>query len=260
MYDIDYTVFLNRKNGDTFDRAELLIEARRQNPEVSEASVKAYLHKMLESGLIGRIGRNAYCSMEKKSIYYHEYSELALRVMKYMSELYTDLDFRIFELSQVNEFFNHQLAHNTVFVSVEKELGSFVFDALKEEFAGKLLINPTKKMYHQYWSDNMVVINKLTTEAPKGKVNDWRTDLEKMLVDIKIDKVISSTFEVCELPQMYEAAFDKYLIDESQMFRYARRRGAEGKIRSFIDEETDVELRLGKTRDDNKGKLLIETY
>lgn len=66
----------------------------------------------------------------------------------------------------------------------------FVFDSLKEKYQGKVLINPTVDIYHQYWSDNMIVIIKLTTEAPKGKKESWHTRLEKILVDIMSEPLL----------------------------------------------------------------------
>ena len=56
------------------------------------------------------------------------------------------LEYRIFELVQMNEFLNHQIAHNAVFVFVE---------------------------------DDLIIVGKLLTEAPKGKKAVWHTCLEK---------------------------------------------------------------------------------
>ena len=66
-----------------------------------------------------------------------------------------------------------------------------------------------------------------------------------MLVDIVNDKIIKSTFSESEYPQIFESVFDRYVIDESQMFRYARRRTSDKKIKELIKQETKIELRLG---------------
>ena len=82
----------------------------------------------------------------------------------------SDIDsFRIFELVQLNEFVNHQIAHNVIFVSVESGWGSYVFDSLKDQYVGKILLNPSVEIFHQYWSDDMIVIQKLVSESPKGE-------------------------------------------------------------------------------------------
>ena len=47
-----------------------------------------------------------------------------------------------------------------------------------------------------------------------------------------------------ELPTIYEDAFLRYIIDESCLFRYAARRNAEKRIRTFIAEQTTITLRI----------------
>ena len=65
-----------------------------------------------------------------------------------------------------------------------------------------------------------------------------------MLVDIVNDKIIKSTFSESEYPQIFESVFDRYVIDESQMFRYARRRTSDKKIKELIQQKTKIKLRL----------------
>ena len=125
----------------------------------------------------------------------------------------------------MNDFVNHQIAHNTLFVAVEADIMGFVFDTLKEKYPGKVLINPTAEIYHQYWSDDMIVIVKLKTEAPKGMVETWHTKLEKLLVDIVSEQLISESISKSEYPNIYEDALARYIVDESCLFRYAKRRG-----------------------------------
>ncbi|WP_431309861.1 DUF6577 family protein, partial [Staphylococcus aureus] len=75
------------------------------------------------------------------------------------------LDFRIFELVQLNEFVNHQIAHNIVFVSVEGELEADVFNTLWEKHKGSVLLKPDADELFRYMNEDMVVIIKLPTES-----------------------------------------------------------------------------------------------
>ena len=124
---------------------------------------------MVRDGDLARVGNGLYCFPGNNARPYdHEYSGLAVEVASLIQEQYPLVDFSIMELIQLNDFVNHQLAHNVLFLSVESDVIEFVFDMLKDQYFGKVFINPTLEMYHQYWSDNMIVINKLTTEAPKS--------------------------------------------------------------------------------------------
>ncbi len=241
---MDYLQMLANKK--SFSRTELFNAMEKCKLELSESSLKANLQKLLNNGQIVRVGRNAYCVADDNiQNYEYEYSTLAQQVAGVVKEKHPCLDFNIMELVQFNEFINHQLAHNVIFVAVEEDLGDFVFDTLKEKYPGKVLINPSAEIYHTYWCDDMIVITKMVSEAPLGKVEKWNARIEKTLVDLLSDDLLRSSIATSEYPTIYEDAFAKYAIDESCLFRYAKRRGAYEKIKQFIIEKTNVKLRLG---------------
>ncbi|MBO4987683.1 MAG: hypothetical protein J6C63_02405 [Lachnospiraceae bacterium] len=234
------------ENKATFSRAELMETIQESGKSISEASFKLELQKMLKEGAIIRVGRNRYCvAKEGIGVYSYEYSDDAKTVANILKEKFPYLNFTIMDFVQLNEFVNHQLAHNVIHVSVEEDLGDFVFDVLKEKYPGKVLINPTPEIYHQYWYDGMIVVGKLISEAPMGQKEKWNTRIEKLLVDVITNSILLSSVSEAELINIYEGAFAKYAIDESCMFRYAKRRGAENKIREFIKEKTNVQLKVG---------------
>ena len=229
-----------------FSREDLRSAMKHCGMNISAANFKAKLQKMLESGVVARTGRNAYYVLQNGiSEYHYNYSELSTQIVDCIVEQYPYLDFVIFELIQCNEFVNHQLAHNMVFVDVDGDAVDFIFDTLKEAYPGKVLLNPTIEEYHKYWYEDMVIIRRLISEAPKNKKIKWQSRMEKLLVDLLADNLLKSILSPVELPVIYEEVFQKYVIDESSLFRYAKRRGAEKKVRQFLAEKTNVILRLG---------------
>ena len=60
------------------------------------------------------------------------------------------------------------------------------------------------------------------------------------------DKVLKTTFSEAEYPGVLEQAFQKYIIDESQMFRYAKRRHIKDDILDIIRNQTPIKLRTEK--------------
>lgn len=227
-----------------FTRKELLESFRMAGYMLSEASFYKKIEELVKEGEIIRVGRNMYSLPDdKKFLYEYKYSELAEEVAEEITNKYPYLDFSIFELIQLNDFVNHLVAHNVIFLSVEAEIMEFVFESLKEKYPGKVLINPTTEIYHQYWSDNMIVIGKLTTEAPRGQKVAWHTRLEKLLVDIMAEPILLAALSQAEYPQIYTDAFERYIVDENCLFRYANRRKATNKIKKLIRENTDIKLR-----------------
>ena len=55
--------------------------------------------------------------------------------------------------------------------------------------------------------------------------------------------MIGGSISEGEYATIFEDSFRKYAVDKSCMFRYARRRGAEKKIKEFIRNRTAVTLR-----------------
>ena len=227
-----------------FTRKELLESFRMAGYMLSEASFYKKVEELVKSGQIIRVGRNVYSLPDDKRLTYeYKYSELAEAVAQEIAQQYPYVNFSIFEFVQLNDFVNHLIAHNVIFLSVEADIMDFVFETLRDKYPGKVLINPTVEIYHQYWSDNMIVLGKLTTEAPKGQKVSWHTRLEKMLVDIMAEPLLLASISRAEYPHIYEDAFDRYIVDENGLFRYASRRKVTKKIKELIRKETDIVLR-----------------
>ena len=227
-----------------FTRKELLESFRMAGYMLSEASFYKKVEELVKNGQIIRVGRNVYSLPDDKRLTYeYKYSELAEEVAQEIAKQYPYVNFSIFEFVQLNDFVNHLIAHNVIFLSVEAEIMDFVFETLRDKYPGKVLINPTVEIYHQYWSDNMIVLGKLTTEAPKGQKASWHTRLEKMLVDIMAEPLLLASISRAEYPHIYEDAFDRYIVDENGLFRYASRRKVTKKIKELIRKETDIVLR-----------------
>lgn len=227
-----------------FDKNTLFDVIRENAGELGKSTLEKLLNSYIEAGNIARVGRNAYCIQGNLKKYVYDYSEYANHIAERLNEGFYDIDFRIMELYQLNRFLNHQLAHNVFYVYVEKELCASAFELLKKEYEGRILINPSEEDFFNYRTEDTIVIRKLLTEAPKGKDKIWHTGIEKLLVDIFSENIVKAMFSDSELPGIYETAFADYVIDESQMFRYAKRRKSDERIKNFIKTETTVKLRL----------------
>ena len=86
------------------------------------------IQKMLLTGLVHKVGRNTYkIGSANKKIYTPRYSMKSKEIIEFMEKEYNDTVYSLFETSMLNEFLNHQIAQNTYFISVERELSEFVF-------------------------------------------------------------------------------------------------------------------------------------
>ena len=223
-----------------FSRSIFIDHLKKNGLFTTDSAANHLIDRMVTSGSIKRIGRNQYMIGSDLNEYSFPYSEISLEIAAKIKTTHPYLDFRIFELVQLNEFVNHQIAHNIIFVYVEKGLEGDVFVTLNENHSVSVLIKPDADTLFRYLSDDIIVISSLPSESPKGNPEFWTTCLEKMLVDIAVDKLLSKVVYHGEYPEIYREAFRKYRINRNKMMRYARRRGAEKKYKSFLVQEANI--------------------
>ena len=139
----------------------------------------------------------------------------------------------VFESVLLNEFLNHQIAQNTIYVHVEKDVSSYIFDILQENNTGRVLYRPGIKDFDRYWKRDCVVVLDLISQSPLSQDRPHEITAEKMLVDIISEKSIAATFSPSEVPDVYENVMQSYQIDRRKMNRYAGRRGKASEVREY---------------------------
>jgi hypothetical protein len=111
-----------------------------------------------------------------------------------------------------------------------------VFRFLQEIGYERLLYKPKKADYALYWEKDCIVVTDLISEAPLSVAAPHEICLEKMLVDMYCDKLISTTYSKSEYPQVLHQAMESYHMEIPKMMRYARRRGRENEIKHILEE------------------------
>ena len=229
-----------------FSRQEILDAARTIDPSFKETQLRHLMGTLLGSNLMLRVGRNQYKKVEKepqKSVFTGVYSNAALQVIKYMQEQFPLISFRVWELSWLNEFFNHLIARNQIFLEVEKDGCDFVFSALAEELPGRVLLRPKAQELLHYGIDDGIIIDPLITEAPKSDGEPYQVPLEKLIVDLFAKKNLM--LSKGDFPSAIEIMFCRYRIDQVSMRRYARRRNKAKAVFGFFRNQTTIESLVG---------------
>lgn len=152
------------------------------------------------------------------------YSDRARQLIDILSQAFPHISFTVFETTLMNGFLNHLVAQNTVFIQAEKESSIFLFRFLQEQGFHDLLYRPSGKDFSLYWVKNCIVVSGLISEAPILDDAPHSISLEKLLVDMYTDKLISTTFSKAEFPDVLQLALSQYQVDKAKMLRYARRR------------------------------------
>lgn len=126
--------------------------------------------------------------------------------------------------------------YRDLLVEVEAEITESVFFKLKDSGIKDIFFGPSKNGVNVYLtesSDNVFVKN-LLSRAPIQKIKKVRiAPLEKILVDLFTEEKFFGAFQGEELINILENAVEKYIINFSKMFNYARRRRREKELKEF---------------------------
>ena len=229
--------------GHRYSHQELIKLLKSDYPHMRETSCHWAVCGMLKNGDITKIARNVYVvqNEREKPVYRPAYSELAAKLIAQISDKFPSVHFTVFETALMNDFLNHLVAQNTVFVQAEKDISIFIFRFLQELGYEHLLYKPNKADYALYWGKDCIVVTDMISEAPLSASAPHEICLEKMLVDMYCDKLISSAYSKSEYPEVLKQAMETYHIESTKMMRYARRRGREDEMKKILEEIEDAE-------------------
>ena len=230
---------------DVFSRADILNVAQKIDISFKNTQLRYLIGKLLKEKEILRVNHNQYTkniSEKNKAVYKNSYSNISKQIISFMKKKYPLVKYRLWELIWLNEFFNHQITENKIFFEIEKDSYNFIYYQIPEKWKKKILLAPTIKELYLYGKDKDIIIDKLSTESPKGNVKIYNLSLEKLIVDLFSNKILQSILSKGDYPLAISEMFRKYNINQTKMFRYARRKNKEQKLYSFLREKTNVKL------------------
>lgn len=200
---------------------------------------------MRKQGILASAGTGKYYYPSGKSaikaIYQYPHSLEYQELERVITDSYPLLNFQMWELIQMNDFVNHQIAKNVVFIEVEVILVDTVYEMLHEKYPYAMIQPNIDTFYKQRAPGTDIVVQKLITEAPTPSIGH-SSPLEKILVDLLSKKLSGNLIEKSEYPRIFEDIFRKYTIDETRMLRYAKRRNLYNVLLSFIETQTNIRL------------------
>lgn len=214
-------------------------------PDCSETSINWMLFTLHKQGSLASAGTGKYYRIPQyapvKKKYSYPHSPEYLDLEKEIIEVYPLANLQMWELIQMNDFVNHQIAKNVIILEVETMLVDTVYELLHEKHPYAMIQPTYDAFYKQRAPETDIVVQKLISEAPTPDANHSCV-IEKLLVDLLSKKLSGSLIERSEYPRIYKDVFCKYNIDETRMFRYAKRRHLYDNLLSFIKVKTDIQL------------------
>lgn len=225
------------RNQQKFSTSELTGFYLSKEPEVKKATINWRIYKLVQKGVITRIGRGKF-TIGAGITYYPALTNKQVSLFKKLKAEFPFISICIWSTSVINEFMLHQPGKFYQLVEVEKDGMESLFYYLKDKNIS-VYIDPSPELIIRYLIDDKEpwIVKPLVSEAPTQDLNGISTiTIEKMLVDIFCDPIIFSAQQGSEMDQIFKEAFEKYTINENKMLRYASRRRKKPELDSYLNE------------------------
>lgn len=230
------------KGKETFSREELYAFYTQFKPDLKETTFRWIIFNLKEQQIIASVSRGVF-TLSVKPIFKPETNKSEKKIFTAIEKQFPTLKFCIWSTRIVSEFMLHVPAKHITILQAEKEALEPIYNFLKTQKFGDIFIQPEEKEIERYIyeSEKAIVLLPLVSKSPLQKANKVQTTtLEKLIVDLYSDKKIFAAYQGSELAHIVNTAYNRYAIDFTKLFHYAKRRRKDIELRDFLKNKTDI--------------------
>ncbi len=222
-------------NIEMFTREELFDFFRSFDPNLNEGTFGWRVYDLKKRNIIETIKKGVYQLVYKQK-FKPEPDKKIIAIGKILATPLCDY-YNIWSTSWLNEFIELQATSSMTILEVDKDSVERIFYSLKDKGYENVYLKPDEKVLDRYVSEltEAIVIKPMISRAPTQMVSKVAVPtLEKILVDLYCDEKIFFAFQGNQLNKIFEGAFEKYGINLSRLFNYAKRRSREESVKQFL--------------------------
>ncbi|MBL7007086.1 MAG: hypothetical protein ISR78_08405 [Spirochaetia bacterium] len=229
--------------GNKFTNEQLYQLYLSEEPGLKENTFRWRVYKLKAEGVIQSVERGVYTTRFKK-VFNPQISNLLQEYYRRISAQFPYMNFSIWHTSWLHTYMNHQPLTDNTIIEVEKEAMVSVFTELYESY-NNVFLNPEEKEIERYIETGQknIIVKNLIKESPlKTRDGIIIPKIEKILIDLYVDRKLYRPYQGNELRNIYENLFSMFNINQSTLSRYANRRGAREKLYHFLFNDLLVEF------------------
>lgn len=213
----------------------------RNEENLNKNTFRWRIYNLKKQGKISSIGRGIYVLEEKINFNYTITSEIK-RVFSSANKLFPNESMCIWSTNWLHNYMNHQPFNYFIILEVDKDVIDIVFQELKGKF-NKIYLNPKNNQIDNYILDeNAIIIKPIVKEAPIEAINKIKVPkIEKILVDLFFESSLLIMYQGQEMKNIFYEIFNKYTINLTTLYRYAKNRGIKDKIETFLINDMQIE-------------------
>lgn len=225
-----------------FSRESLLDFYRQFDPNLNDSTFRWRIHHLKAKNIITPLSKDLF-TLNSKPEYKPSISEFEKKIANKVEKQFPGIKYIIWSTRSVNEFLLHLIPRFITILQVEVDALEPVYEFLRNLNIGTTYFQPDEKEIERYVfdSEQSIILQSLISKAPIQKTGKIDTiTLEKMIVDLYCEKDLFISFQGSELVHIINTAYERYSVNFTTLFHYARRRGKEAELKQFLKERTDI--------------------
>lgn len=195
------------------------------------------ISRLTNKGRLGNLGYGFY--INNPNILHFENDKTMAKVNSLLDSFPFVPNRVVFSSISLNFCINQLISGTTYIVEVEKEYLQSVFELLKDNFKGVVLLKPDKESRINYWAPNAIYVTELFKRSPVNK--DGTIRAEKLIVDLLFDENIYSLYSDQDVDSAIDILCSKYIVNYKTLFSYATRRNRKNqlldRVKKYIPKE-----------------------
>jgi hypothetical protein len=212
------------ERNEVFDVEKLWEWVSRQST-ITRSYLNCLLSRLVRAGKVCRVSRGLYAAVKDKQLFQAVPTKSVKSVYKYLHTRLPFTPFCVYSGEVLSPLQHHLSMNATMYVEADRSAVEAVFNLLQAKHP-HVWMTPDGDFVARYisLSESNIIVKPLVTESPLETVDGVPSPtLEKLLVDIKKDADFAYLQGV-EAEYMWENAQSLYLLNQTRLRRYARRR------------------------------------
>lgn len=227
-------------------------------PELNGADLRRIVYGLEKENILYTSGSGVFnlTTAETNSNYHTKQKfkpALSVNLMgirKEIKQKFPLLDCILWETRILHDFMVQQPKINLLVLECEKGTEEAIFDHFNNRQIIPVYLDPDQTLMERYVLslNEVMLISKMVSRSPKVEKykNAAYAKIEKILIDLLVDEDRFYMYQGSELVNIYETVFANFFINEDTLITYASRRHAVEKLRFFIFNKTNLDLRIFK--------------